>query len=114
MATGESGNHGKGPPIRPPTPAITFRDVCFSYGGPPVLEDVNLSIGRTGGGVHRRAQRRRKDHAGEADPRPVDARSGARSACSASRPAGRGFGSATCRNTPNSIPSFPSASWTWC
>jgi zinc transport system ATP-binding protein len=26
-------------------PAIRLRDVGFSYGGPPVLEDVNLSIG---------------------------------------------------------------------
>jgi zinc transport system ATP-binding protein len=27
-------------------PAITLRGVGFSYGGPPVLEDVNLSIGQ--------------------------------------------------------------------
>jgi zinc transport system ATP-binding protein len=27
------------------TPVISLRNVAFSYGGPPVLEDVNLSIG---------------------------------------------------------------------
>lgn len=28
------------------TPAIVFENVSFSYGGPPVLEDVDLTIGR--------------------------------------------------------------------